>query len=428
MALEVPSVVTSRTRESTEPPSTARCRKGYFIGTHRVVPPEETLERVMPFAPVMGITRIAMVTGLDVVGIPVAMVVRPNSRALSVSQGKGVTPAAAKASGIMESIETYHAERIDLPLSLGCLEDLRYRRSVADVWRLPMPAPSRFTPHTRILWMEAEDLTCGQRKLVPFELAHTDYTLPMPSGSGCFVASSNGLASGNHIIEATNHALCELIERDAAALWRLKHPAVAAMTKVRLDSIKDPLCRDLLCRFEDAGIAVGVWDITSDVGLPTFLCRIVPRDPSAGNGHRPASGFGCHTSKEIALCRALTEAAQSRLTFISGSRDDLWDDDHRHFLDETTIAVWRRSVSHTAAYRSWDDIPSERFGTLHEECDWIVERLGAIGITEVLRLDLTKPEFGIPVVRMIAPGLEPYGAATAYVPGERAAALVKKAA
>src|SRR5207244_5110666 len=98
----------------------------FHSGTHRTIVPEETLRKVRPLMPVMGITRIANVTGLDCIGIPVVMVCRPNSRALAVAQGKGLDLDAAKASGLMESVEAYHAERITLPLKLASQEELRY--------------------------------------------------------------------------------------------------------------------------------------------------------------------------------------------------------------------------------------------------------------------------------------------------------------
>ena len=69
-----------------------------------------TLARVLPMAPRMGITRFAVLTGLDVLGIPVVAATRPNSRSIAVHQGKGVTLAAAKASAVMEAVETFHAE------------------------------------------------------------------------------------------------------------------------------------------------------------------------------------------------------------------------------------------------------------------------------------------------------------------------------
>src|SRR5439155_24761113 len=111
--------------------------KVFWRGTHRVVPPEETIERARPLLPAMGITRIADVTGLDVIGIPVVMVCRPNSRSLAVSQGKGLDLAAAKASGVMESIEAYHAEHITLSVKLTTYEELRYTNRLADIPRLP---------------------------------------------------------------------------------------------------------------------------------------------------------------------------------------------------------------------------------------------------------------------------------------------------
>ena len=84
--------------------------KRFRLGTHRVRPPEETWEALRGVLPRVGITRVADVTGLDRIGIPVWQAVRPASRSLSVSQGKGATPAAARASAVMESIELWHAE------------------------------------------------------------------------------------------------------------------------------------------------------------------------------------------------------------------------------------------------------------------------------------------------------------------------------
>ena len=99
--------------------------KAFRAGTHRLVAPAETLGRVRTHMPGMCITRIANVTGLDSIGIPVVVVCRPNSRSLSVSQGKGLDLEAAKASALMESIEGYHAEHIDLPLRVGSYGELR---------------------------------------------------------------------------------------------------------------------------------------------------------------------------------------------------------------------------------------------------------------------------------------------------------------
>ncbi len=107
--------------------------KKHRAGTHRLVSPEETVESVRRFFPVMGITRTADITGLDVIGLPVVTVCRPNSRSVTVSLGKGLDLAAARASGVMESIEAFMAERITLPLVLGSVNDLRSSRPLVDV-------------------------------------------------------------------------------------------------------------------------------------------------------------------------------------------------------------------------------------------------------------------------------------------------------
>ena len=165
----------------------------------------------------MGITRIADVTGLDNIDIPVVMVCRPNSRSVSVSQGKGSTLAAARASGLMESVEGFHAEHVLLPLRVACLRDMQQLVQIAALNSMPTVEDSPFHPDYPITWIESEDLVTGQSLWLPYEMVHTNYTYPRPSGSGCFPASSNGLASGNNIVEATVHGICEVIERDAIA-------------------------------------------------------------------------------------------------------------------------------------------------------------------------------------------------------------------
>src|SRR6478672_5584837 len=166
-------------------------------GTHRSESLDHTLRQALRLSPVMGITRVANVTGLDSVGIPVVMVCRPNSRSVAVSQGKGIDLESARASGVMEAAELYHAETITLPLRLATYEELRYQHNVIEVEDLPRGSTSRFHPNLRLLWCEGYDLLSEENVLVPYEMVHTNYTIPLPNGHGCFLATSNGLASGN---------------------------------------------------------------------------------------------------------------------------------------------------------------------------------------------------------------------------------------
>lgn len=404
--------------------STDQAVKVHTTGTHRIVPPERTLARVAPFLPVMGITRVANVTGLDTVGIPVVMVTRPNSRSISVAQGKGVTLAAAKASGVMESIESFHAERITLPLKYGSHEELRWSHPLADVDRLPRLATGGFTPHTPMLWIEGEDLLGGGTKWVPFETVHLNFTLPLPPGSGSFLAGSNGLASGNSLAEAIGHAVTELVERDAATLWRLRDAGAQEATRIDPATVGDPVCASLLDRFDAAGVDVGLWDITSDVGLPAFLCRIVTREDAPQHAVRPALGMGCHAAREVALSRALTEAAQSRLTFIAGARDDMPRAEYERHLDPAQHARWKKRIVEGTGSRDFATVPSFTGRTVEDDLAHQLDRLRAVGIEEVVAVDLTKPEFGIPVARVVIPGLEGIDESPDYRLGARARAVI----
>lgn len=396
----------------------------YNAGTHRLCSPAETLARVSPRMSRMGITRLANVTGLDHVGIPVVMACRPNSRSVSVSQGKGLTLDAAKASALMESVETWHAENVELPRTRTTYRELAEGGSVVDVGALARCVGSEFHDTLPRLWVDGIDLVAGNSISVPYELVHTDYTLPGPEPEECFLANTNGLASGNHILEAIAHGLSEVIERDATTLWQLALSDDRDATVVDPASIDDSHCRNLLGRFDEAGIDVLIWDATTDIGIAAFYCLVVDREAV---GAVPEFGAGCHPSRDIALVRALTEAAQARATFIAGSRDDfdpLWYSDksraERH-------RACRNLVDTREPVRRFRDIPHRTHTTVQSDVRWMLDRLHGAGIEQVIVVDLGRQDVAVSVVRVIVPGLEaPYkGVASNYVPGRRALALLE---
>jgi len=400
-------------------------RKSYYTGTHRLISPEKTVERMFRLASALGITRIANVTGLDTIGVPVVMVCRPNSRSIAVSQGKGLTLAAAKASGIMEAMEGYHAERITLPLKLASYEELRYTHNVIDVSLLHQLTNQIYHPNLPMLWIEGHDLLQNELVWVPYELVHLNHTLTHPPGTGCFVASSNGLASGNHVLEAISHGICEVVERDSAALWRLEDEGAQEKMRVDLNSVDDLDCRMVLEKCTQSGVSVAVWETTTDIGIPAF---IVLTAENKFNLLRPLPsnlGFGCHPARPIALLRALTEAAQCRLTYISGSRDDLGRNAYEHSLSLSTLQTDLARTEIRGSMRDFRDIPSFDSDTFDEDVAWELDRLRSAGIERVIVVDLTKPELGVPVVRVVIPGLEPTGLMFDHLPGPRARAILE---
>src|SRR5207253_3020634 len=129
-----------------------------------------------------GITRVANVTGLDRIGVPVFMAIRPNSRGLAVAQGKGIEVEGARVSAIMESLETYYAERSLLRTWNESYEEIRRHAPVADPDQLPRSRGSAFHPHVPIPWVEGFDLLANEPALVPFEMVHSNETLPRMPG------------------------------------------------------------------------------------------------------------------------------------------------------------------------------------------------------------------------------------------------------
>jgi ribosomal protein S12 methylthiotransferase accessory factor len=265
----------------------------------------------------------------------------------------------------------------------------------------------------------------GENLFVPYEMVHMDYTTPLPDGHGCFTASSNGLASGNRVVEAISQGICEVIERDATTLWKLHGEEKLKHNPVDLKSVDEPICQEILGKLERAGLYVAVWDITSDIPIATFACFIVPRDESLMWHCMVSTGYGCHPARDVALLRALTEAAQSRLTVISGARDDFRHDDYDQWLDLDLFRSTQRQMMSLARTRRFRDVPDWDGETFEDDVEWELKCIKKAGIRSVVVIDLTKPEFALPVVRVIVPGLEP-ALQPGYVPGRRGQFILAK--
>ncbi len=397
-------------------------RKQLREGAHRAARLADTLRRARAVAPRIGLTRVGFLTGLDRIGIPVAMAVRPNARSAAISLGKGLTPEHAMASGLMESIECWHAETIERPTPMAPAPAGR----ALDVSRLPPLTESAWDATPEIPWIEGVDAMSGEALWAPYETVHAAYTAPPAPGSGCFFASTNGLASGNTRTEALVHAMTEVIERDATTLWHLADDATREACRLDLSTVDDPACRSLLDAFEAAGLVVGVWETTSDVGIAAYFAWIMERESGFGGAARSAVGQGCHLMPEIALSRALTEAAQARLTVISGARDDLGEEEYAAPDDEMQ-EMRRALLVEGAAPRPFAAAPAFLAQDLRDDALHVLERLAAIGVSEVFAADLTKPGFDIPVMRAVIPGLEGPHDHDRYAPGSRALAALEAA-
>jgi ribosomal protein S12 methylthiotransferase accessory factor len=392
-----------------------RAAPAYHFGTFRAAAPAETLARVMPLMKRAGITRLADVTGLDVVGVPVFQAIRPNSRNMSLSNGKGLTRDQAKVSALMESMESFHAEEIGLPTRRATLAEigpeldydpyaLAVVRHVAgcarrgfdyDPFLPPVGTPCFLNDRVPIDWIPATDLASGAGTWAPRELCELDYSTHERLRVPVFRATSNGLASGNTRAEALVHGLCEVIERHSALInesaWRDADRCLIP------DSVDSRPVRRLLRQFARAHLKTQMIDVTSPVGVPSFEACLCDAESAA------YKGWGCHPSRETALVRALTEAAQSRLGHIAGTRDDLFRETYRggpHLPDRRPHPLF--AIEPRRRFADAPDIPVVGWAALVRELAGRIRR--ATGMTPIA-VDLTRPDFDVPVVFAIAPGL-----------------------
>lgn len=394
---------------------TARARQ---FETGRSLSPQQTIDRVKTFAEAFGITRVANLTGLDRTGIPVVMVCRPNARSSAVFNGKGVDVLSAKASALMEAAETWHAENIVLPLRFASFADLERRLPVVDVDGLARLPGRRFEPHLPILWVEGRNLIGESAIWLPFEIVHADYRTSGPTPSGCFAMSTNGLASGNSLPEAVSHGLCEVIERDAASLWHRTPAAEQGLRRLDLVTVDDAAARAILARLAQADLEVAVWDITTDVGVCAFHCLVVDR---ASDISHFGVGYACHPTRASALRRAILEAAQVRTTYIIGAREDIQPTDYDPETMRRRNVAARATMTRSERMRSFQSAEDMECQSSEAEVAWLLGRLRSIGLKQACAVDLTQPGFGIPVARIVVPGLEGSDHdPSQYAPGPRA--------
>ncbi len=364
------------------------------------MPPAQTLARLLPKLRSAGITRVADITGLDRIGIPVAMSVRPASKSMSVQQGKGASLLAAKVSAIMESVESFCAEQDMVQAECRPCHGWRPQERLFPEALLRRPCQN----DDPVAWIAGVDLQNGETVFVPEELVTMDFTSrEKKPGLGWFASSSNGLAAGNTLAEATLHGLCEVMERAAVARWRSTPRAAKARLRIDPAELQDDNIATMLDRYAAAAITLQVWDVTF-AGVPAFHCVIDDRN-SAPPFLGRFTGSGCHPDRVVALSRAVSEAAQSRLTLIAGARDDLGPEYYAGIGWQPSIA------SLIAAAEDGPDQTTHPAGaqsivtdTVDADLERVVACAAKASRERIVRVDLTHPALDEPCVRVIATG------------------------
>ncbi|EKD54402.1 MAG: hypothetical protein ACD_60C00087G0014 [uncultured bacterium] len=362
-------------------------------GTIRTRVPSETLEITKPYIEKAGISRIANITGLDCLNIPVYTCYRPNSKNLSTSQGKGLTDELALCSAIMEAIEHYYAEniKIDCESSFNKLS----AQCAVDPNQLMLGFTKLKNIHEYVLnWRKAKNLFDNSMLLIPTDYINLDLT-SVKLETGIFIRSTTGLASGNTREEAILHALFEIFERNC--LFEFKKLRIREKQSLLLDinTVNDKYVAQLMDKLVEKNITVAIFDITNRFDIPTYHCIISDNSPIRKLGHQ--SGTGTHLSKNIALCRAITEAAQSRLTHISGARDDMFPMNYQY--------EWKNlGTAGVVNYQCRSSIETSNT-PLDKQINYLLNIFNNNGYDKLVCVDHTSNDESIAVVHVVVLGL-----------------------
>ncbi len=378
----------------------------YFGCTHRSIPPKQTIKNVEGKLRKVGVTRIAEITHLDRLGIPIYSAIRPEAAegAVSIYAGKGATKSQAKASAMMEAFERYSAEISEsdykTKFKLALFKELKVAINPKELV-LSSQLPFEID-EIQIDWVKALEITDNKEYFVPANAVYHPY-IPL-KGVSLFKSNTNGLASGNNLEEAIFHGIMEVVERDA---WSIFEAKKKPKSEVNCEDVDNPLIKNILDKFSKMGIGVKLIDLTADIDITTMAAvsdDTILKDPAL-----LTLGIGTHLDPEIAAIRALTEVAQSRATQIHGTRED------------TTRAVLMRK----AGYKRMKRINKHWFGestkminlsqikdksrkSFKENINTSINLITKNGFQKILYVNLTRNDIQIPVVRVIIPGLEVY--------------------
>ena len=358
---------------------------------HRSVAPADFLQHVRGAAKLCGVTRLADITGLDRLGLPVWQAVRPAGWGLSVHQGKGASTLDAKIGALCEAIESHFAEQA--PADGPCCElealPAAYRPAdITDYCKVREIAPAS---DERIQWCEATYLTTGAPQYLPHLLVSLDYRSGL---GGSFERVSGGLGAGPREEDAVKTALVELIERDAAGEWSRRTPAERLSTSFDLASIPYEWFQTWRERLAALEVDLQIFQLPSIVGVPAFRCMIGAVE-EFGQAYRAFSGTAAHADPEIALFKAWGEAVQSRLTLIAGVRDDI----SPQYYQRSATA--RRPVAgFPQGRRQWVEAEP-----LEDVVATVAERLAALGYSQIAVKRLDHGVDGVAVTRVFVPGL-----------------------
>ncbi|WP_299525072.1 YcaO-related McrA-glycine thioamidation protein [uncultured Methanobrevibacter sp.] len=378
----------------------------FFKGTHRVIPPSKTIKKNEHKTKIAGITRITEITHLDRIGIPVFSAIRPTAQdgGISIYGGKGITSNHAKASAMMEGFERYSAEKQESDKTIiATLNEINGNYINPKSLNLPRDFSEDLLETMNLEWSMSKDLISGEDYYIPSNAIYHPY-VPENNVQGLFKGNTNGLASGNILEEAILHGIFEVIERDAWSIFELTHKN---SKQIDLESIDNDNIIQLLNKYHENGINIKLMNLTADINVPTIAASA--DDTVLKDAGLLSLGIGTHLNPGIAILRALTEVAQSRATQIQGAREDTVRAD---FARKAGYERMKRINNHyfedETDKLSFSDIEDKSTNSINQDIEIVKDELIKNGLDKILYTDLTRPELGVNVVRVVIPTMELY--------------------
>ncbi|HEY7874978.1 MAG TPA: TOMM precursor leader peptide-binding protein [Actinomycetota bacterium] len=351
---------------------------------------------------------------------------------LSQASGVGVTDEAARIGAICEAIERHSGKRhgdepflraaftmLDPEEALhpnSCMlystrqyerrEEINARGASFEL------VPEPFDETAEIDWAGVWSVTAGRFKLLPS--TYLFYNHPQPPGGPYCWADSNGCAAGKTLGDAIRRGLYELVERDSVAVWwynRLRRP------RVDLASFGVEYFDRFVEAYRTLGREAWVLDITNDLDVPSFAA--VSRS-ATGPPEDICVSFAADLDAPAAIEHALVEMNHLIPAVLPENRSA--DGDYA-YPDPSQRRWWSTATVDSEAYLlPHPDIPPRRADdydpvALPTHVAQVLEtrtRVEARGL-EVLVLVQTRPDVGVPVAKVIVPGLRHFWAR--FAPG-----------
>ncbi|MCB1355521.1 MAG: YcaO-like family protein [Maritimibacter sp.] len=344
----------------------------------------------------MGVTRLAAATGLDNLSVPVWSGIRPASRSLAVSFGKGLSAAQAQISAIMETLENAFAEASATKVArTASLADMRAAgERIVPLETLSRCDPAGLDQTVPVRWIAGRSARSGQTAFAPLELVGLDYT-DSAAQAWC-IRASIGLAAHTDRDGAVRHGLLELLEHDAMAQVDRLPGFPAILPVLPLEEAPD----EVRAALERTGLDAArprFHLVPTRRGVCTVLCSILRQGATGTADHGRCFGVATRFDGAGAAIAALVEAAQVRMTLITGAREDL---EAHHYASSGRAAPDLAQVP-----ASWGAVRAAPGGDADRTAAHDVAELLALVDAEPYVFELSDPTDPVTVVRVLAPGL-----------------------